>query len=203
MVENFRFRFARADFTRDDRRVEIHSEAGCFDFFALQAGGAIGEQADAHAGGLQLAQDLLCAGKMILQLAPTLCEVDAQILRQTAVLDPLLPQRALPDFAAKLRRPFAQMIHVVLVAMKVAPHSLERHDAECVAALDRRVFAPKLVTGAFGRGGQASGIEVMRARTALRCFHQRLPRDPLVPNQRVVEIENDRTKFHATIQTRL
>jgi hypothetical protein len=30
-----------------------------------------------------------------------------------------------------------------------------------------------------------------------------LPRDPLVPNQRVVEIENDRTKFHATIQTRL
>ena len=140
---------------------------------------------------------------MSLQLAPTLCEVDAQILRQTTVFDPLFAQRTLPDFAAKLRRPFAQMVHVILLAMKVAPHSLESHDAERVAALDRRVFPPKLVAGAFGRGGQASGIEMMRARTALRCFYQRLPRDPLVPNQRVVEIENDRTKFHATIQTRL
>jgi hypothetical protein len=64
------------------------------------------------------------------------------------------------------------------------------------------MFAPKLVTGAFGRTGKTSDIEMMRTRPAGRGFHQCLPGDPLVPNQRVVEIENDRTKFHAAIQTR-
>jgi hypothetical protein len=94
------------------------------------------------------------------------------------------------------------MAHVILLAMKVAPHSFERHDAERVTALDRRMLAPKLITGAFGCGGKTSGIEVMRTRPTGRGFHQRLPGDPLVPNQRVVEIENDRTEFHPAIQTR-
>ena len=172
MLKNRRLRFPGAELTRNHRGVEIHPEAGRFDFFPLHAGRAVGQQTDAQPGLLQGVEHLLRARQAVLQFTPAEAEKLAQLFREFSVLHSLLLQRVFPDRTAELRRPFAQMPHVILLAVEVTPHPFEGHDAKFVAALDRRVGAPQRVPGLLGRRHQPPGIEAVHGGPAVGRLDQ-------------------------------
>jgi hypothetical protein len=62
--------------------------------------------------------------------------------------------------------------------------------------------APEFIARSLGRSGEPASVEAMLGGPAGGRLHQRLARNPLVPNQRVVEVEEDSSEFHPAIQTR-
>ena len=62
--------------------------------------------------------------------------------------------------------------------------------------------APEFIARSLGRSSKPAGIKTVLGGPEGGRLGQRLARNPLVPNQRVVEVEDDSAEFHPAIQTR-